>query len=112
MTKPSNKVCRNLLLRSPPPHLCIAAALSLSRAYKSRVRGARGEVEGELSEGGEGGAGTWRRSRIMEVDGRSGSQDGAHTAPYWGNGTALCALQCGHSATFAVVTEPKTCPQL
>ena len=84
----------------------------LTLCLVSRVRSARGEVEGKLSEGGEYGAGTWRRSRIMEVDGRSGSQDGAHTAPYWGNGTALCALQCGHSATFAVVTEPKTCPQL
>ena len=80
-------------------------------SLRSRVRGARREVEGKGSEGGEYGAGTWRRSRIMEVEGRSGSQDGAHTAP-WPNGTALCALQCGHSATFAVVTEPKTCPQL
>ena len=84
----------------------------LTLCLVSRVRSARGEVEGKLPEGGEYGAGTWRRSRIMEVEGRSGSQDGAHTAPYWPNGTALCALQCGHSATFAVVTEPKTCPQL
>jgi len=38
--------------------------MDLRTAFSSRARSARGEVEGELSEGDEGGAGTWRRSRI------------------------------------------------
>ena len=44
-----------------------AGRIILLRSLRSRVRSARGEVEGELSEGDEGGAGTWRRSRIMGV---------------------------------------------
>ena len=58
-----------------------AGRIILLRSLRSRVRSARGEVEGKLPEGGEYGAGTWRRSRIMEVDGRSGSQDGAQPPP-------------------------------
>ena len=40
--------------------------LGWAAVYSPRP-GARGQVEGELSEGGELGAGTWRRSRITEV---------------------------------------------
>ena len=38
-------------------------------------------MEGELSEGGEGGAGTWWRPRVMEVQGTSGLQNRAQPPP-------------------------------
>ena len=49
-----------------PTSHALAFYCLLTLCLVSRVRSARGEVEGKLPEGGEYGAGTWRRSRIMQ----------------------------------------------